>query len=547
MRVGAAQKWSFRWIAVVVSLLALVAGTTGAAGAPRTAAGTFTNPVVTNRSDPHIISSGGKYYYTSTDGCAGGYICVWSSATLTGLGSATRFTVFQIPGCPAANCAEVWAPEIHSINGAFYIYYTAGAGSAHRLFVLKAKTSDPTGAYAEATTGAAHGQLTESSGLWAIDPDVFQTSDGKLYLTWSGWPDSSGSEQNIYLAPMSDPLHVSGNRVLLSQPDRPWETAGLKVNEGPVGFQHGGKTFITYSGSFCGTDSYAVGLLTNTSGNLLDAAGWTKTGPIFKYHSGVKGPASFVPIRTVDGVEDWFLVHSNTNACDSGRELRLQRLYWDTDGSPLLGYPVADGVPLQAPSGELGSTGSPNPYNQGWGDAFGDLAEGVNDGRSVGSWTVTSPAGATLTSFGGVGWTRLFRASNPNYETYRVTVDTTWTGTGTTSGFPKYGIYASYDDRNNHVEVFIDRKNNVLATHAVVQGTEQPWQNANLPAGFDPTVAHRLSVLKTGASYEFSLDGTVMQQRTFSGTFPVLLNGQVGLVTEDSTAAYTNLAITDMR
>lgn len=533
-----------KWFLYAVLALALIAGGLPAQR-PVAAAATFSNPVATNRSDPHILSYGGKYYYTSTDGCAGGYICVWESATLTGLGSATRFTVFRIPACPAANCNEVWAPEIHAINGGFYIYYTAGAGDAHRIFALKATTSSPTGAYAEADTGAPHGQITEPSNLWAIDPNVFQVN-GTLYLTWSGWATAAG-RQDIYIASMSDPLHVNSNRVMLSQPDRPWENAGFGVNEGPVGFQHDGRTFITYSGSYCDTDSYAVGLLTFTGGNVLNPGAWQKTGPIFKYHSGVKGPASFVPIRTVDGTEDWFLVHSNTKGCDPGRVLRLQRLLWDTDGSPLLGYPVADGVALTPPSGELGSTGSPNPFNQGWGDAFGDLSEGVNAGRVSGSWTVNSPTGATLTSFGGVPWTQLFRASNPNYETYRVTVDARWTGTGSTSNFPKYGMYASYDDRNNHVEVFIDRKNRVLATHAVVQGVEQPWQNAALPGGFDPAVAHRLSVLKTGATYAFSLDGAVLQNRTFPGTFPVLLNGQVGLLTEDTTAVYTNLAVTETR
>jgi hypothetical protein len=86
--------------------------------------------------------------------------------------------------------------------------------------------------------------------------------------------------------------------------------------------------------------------------------------------------------------------------------------------------------------------------------------------------------------------------------------------TGTTSKFPKYGIYASYDDRNNFVAV-------------------------------SPASYHRLAVRKTGATYRFLLEGVQLQQRTFTGTFPVLLNGQVGLVTEDTKANYRNLAITD--
>ncbi|ROT29402.1 family 43 glycosylhydrolase [Micromonospora sp. HM5-17] len=550
-------------LALVLALGLVTAGSTVPAGAAAAGAGgpavgargsagaaaTFTNPVATNRSDPHIISFGGRYYYTSTDGCQAGWLCVWESATLTGLGGATRHPVWQIPACPAPNCREVWAPEIHELGGQFYIYYTATDATEHanhRIFVLRSTTGAPTGPYVEADTGYPHGQLRESSDLFAIDLNVFTGPDGRLYATWSGWPTSAGGRQHLYIAPMSDPLHISGPRVQISAPERPWETVRYPVNEGPVGFVRNGTTFITYSASACWSDSYAVGLLTNTSGNLLDPAAWVKTGPHFKFHSGVRGTASFVPIQTLDGAETWFLVHANTNACDPGRVLRAQRLYWDPTGTPVLGYPVADGVPLPPPSGELGSTGTPNPYERGWGDAFGDAAIGDTvHGRRTGAWTVLSPTEARLTSFGGTTWTQLFRAANPNYETYTAAVDVQWVATGTTSAYPKYGMYASYADRNNYVAVFIDIKYRVLATFAVVQGVPAGWQNAPLPAGFVATSYHRLTVRKTGATYRFLLDGKQLQQRTFSGEFPVLLNGQVGLVTEDTKANYRNLAITD--
>ncbi|GIL30504.1 glycoside hydrolase family 43 protein [Actinocatenispora comari] len=546
-------------VALVTGVLLSPAGHAGTppADSPR-ATGTFANPIRGTTSDPYLVRWNGYYYMTSTDGCDGGWLCVWKSATLTGFGSAEKHDVWQIPS-GAPNSAEVWAPEIHRIGGAFYIYYTAGAGAAHRIYVLQADGADPTGGYHEANTGAAHGQLTEPSGQWAIDPDVFTGADGTLYLTWSGWRSTSDTAQRIYVAPMSDPLHVSGNRVEISAPTRPWETVGnpdqpdqssvgyFPVNEGPVGFRHGGKTYLTYSASFCGTRSYAVGLLTNGSNDVLNAAAWSKTGPIFKYHGGVIGSASFQPITSEDGTADWFIVHDNTTGCDPGRRLRAQQLYWDPrDGSPLLGYPVNDGVPLPLPSGEPGSSPNTDPYASGWGDAFGDAAEGdTTAGRRTGSWTVTDPHTAALTSFGGTGWTQLFYAANPNYENFTMSADVAWHGTGTTSAYPKYGIYASYADAGNHVEVFLDRQYGVLATHAVVQGVEQPWQNSPLPAGFDPAAYHTLKVVKSGAHYTFFLDGAQAQDRTFTGaSFPVLLNGQPGLVTEDTTAAYRNVTVT---
>lgn len=510
------------------------------------AAGTFNNPIA-HSDDPAIVQFGGFYYFTGTDGCDGGFLCIWKSPTITGLGSAQKFDIYQIPACPASNCSNVWAPELHLVNGTFYVYYTAtdNSGDNHRIFVLQDTSSDPVGQYVEGATGLAHGQLFESHNSWAIDPTVFQTSSGGLYTAFSAI--GSNSHQDIFIAAMSDALHTSGASVQISTSDRPWEVVGFPVQEGPIGFQHGGRTYITYSASFCGTTSYAVGLLTNTDGNLLNPGSWTKTGPIFKYHSGVVGTASFVNVQTVTGSEDWFLYHSSpTGQCGPERVIRAQRLYWDArDGSPLLGYPIADSVPLTAPEGELGSTGSPDPFVQGWGDAFGDLAEGVDDGHQSGAWSVVGPTAADLRSFGGTSWTRLFAASNPNYETYTVSADLQWVATGSTSAFPKYGIYASYDDRNNYVTAWIDRQYMVLATYAVVQGSVQSWQNANLPAGFDPTQFHTLSVRKTGATYTFFLDGAQLQQRTFPGTFPVLLNGQVGLITEDTQANYRNVTVSN--
>lgn len=536
-------------LALAVALLVIPVSTqvpkTVAAATPHT----FTNPLTpgtpTGAADPYILRYGGNYYFTGTAGCQGGYICVWKSATITGLGTAQKYNVFPIPPCPAPNCKDIWAPEIHYIRGHFYIYYAATSGPAaqRRVFVLADTSTDPVGTYVEANTGYPGGELHEASDLWAIDPDVFTTADGALYVVWAGWPGPvTTGVQNIYIAPMSDPLHLSGPRVLISSPTRPWETVGTPlVNEGPVGFQHGGRTFITYSASFCGTDSYSVGLLTNSDGNLLDPNTWTKTGPIFAEHSGVKGPASFVPI-TSPGGEDWFLVHSNTVGCGPGRVIRAQRLYWDTNGMPLLGYPIADGVPIVAPAGELGSTGSPDPFSDGWGNAFGDASEGDRvDGVQSGRWRISSPTSAMVTAPEETA--QLFQAGNPNYETYSVEATVRWLGAA--AGDSRYGVYACYSDHLNYVESFIDPRSGELLTDAVVQGVDAGRQATPLPAGFDPRQAHTIVVRKVGATFTFSVDGSTQQQRTFDGTAPVLLSGQVGLVTQNSVATYQDVRVFD--
>lgn len=485
---------------------------------------TLTNPLLTGPVDPYVIYVNGYYYYTGTTATN---IQIWRSATIAGLASATPVTVWT-PTAGTPDCCDLWAPELHYINNTWYIYYAAdgGSDSSHRIFVLQANSSDPLGSYSEANTGNPHGQLSESSNLWAIDPNVFQDSSGKLFAVWSGWPTASGGVQNIYIASMSDPLHISSNRVQISAPTRSWETHGFGVNEGPVGFTHNGKTFITYSASFCGTPNYAVGLLTNNSTDgttYLNASNWTKTGPILEQHDSVKGPASFVPIQSEDGTETWFLYHTTPGGCDGTRTVQAQKMYWDSDGSPLLGYPVDANVPLTSPSGENGAFGwSPS--------ASGDPV--------VGAWSNNSTTSADSTSLGS-GWHQIFRG-DPTLIDYTVQVDAQGVATGTTSAYPKYGMYAAYQDSNNYVQGWIDTKYNVFATYAVVGGVAQSWQNANLPVGFDPTQFHTIKVTKTDNVFTFYLDGTQMQQRSFN-----VRHGQIGLVTEDRTANYNNVSVTD--
>ena len=58
--------------------------------------------------------------------------------------------------------------------------------------------------------------------------------NGSLYLLFAARVDS---EQRIYIAPMSNPWTLSGNRVLLSAPTYSWEKETRSINQGPVALQ----------------------------------------------------------------------------------------------------------------------------------------------------------------------------------------------------------------------------------------------------------------------------------------------------------------------
>lgn len=318
---------------------------------------TFTNPIVRSRdaADPWLVYRKGFYYFTFT---AGKSIEVWKSATITGLNDAKKVTVWKAPDV-GVNSDDVWAPEIHFVGGKWYIYFTATNGrgpdsdNLRRQFVLEAVSDDPQGKYVE------KGQLAiPGSDEYAIDGSIFEAK-GKLYFLWSGRESRENRQQRIYIAPMKNPYTVSGPRVELSTPTFDWEKVGWWVNEGPEALTRNGKTFITYSASGGTKPEYSLGLLTNTTGNLLDPKAWKKSPePVFRQYSGpdgaVYGPGHNGFCKSPDGKEDWIIYHGKDTTADGwgGRTARAQRFTWNPDGTPNFGHPIPTGVSIAVPSGE---------------------------------------------------------------------------------------------------------------------------------------------------------------------------------------------------
>lgn len=534
--------------AALIGGILLLAGSWRAQAAG--AAGTFTNPVFKGQ-DPWVTLVGGTYYYSGSH-CGIADICVKSSRTLTGLASAPWVGIWNRGRATDPNGSDIWKPQIHYIDGHWYVYYAADDGNNddHRLFVLQARSDNPLGRYVEGRTGLPHGRLRERSGVWAIDPNVFTAADGRLYIVFSCTSQGNAHfPQSICLAPMSNALTIGGATVRISTPDRYWETRTQPIEESPVGYTRDGNTYITFSASASWVAAdYAVGVLTNTvKAKILDPAQWSKRGPIFDSHGLAYGPGSVVFVPSVDGSEYWVLYHaidSTSGACAVSaydcRDVRMQRMFFDSAGYPILGYPVDPGVALTDPAGEHGSP-SGRTLVADYGNAWGDAATGApGSGNIVGKWTWAGDN--TVTSSTGGAWDQIFARRNPNPRNFRVRVDVQWKATGSSEPFPKYGIYCSYDDAGNHAEVLLDVVHRVMVTHAVVGGVDRGWQDSPLPAGFERTQPHSLACTKNGSTYTFTVDGNsgaaVQSQRTFA-----LINGQAGLLAVDTKASYRDLTV----
>jgi GH43 family beta-xylosidase len=105
-------------------------------------AGTFTNPVVSFGPDPWVIQHEGDYYYCRSIGV----IEVFKSKELQDIGRDERKVVF-VPLANTSYSKEIWAPELHYIQGKWYIYFAADDDNNdnHRIYVLESTT--PQGNY----------------------------------------------------------------------------------------------------------------------------------------------------------------------------------------------------------------------------------------------------------------------------------------------------------------------------------------------------------------------------------------------------------------
>ena len=214
--------------------------------------------------DPWVSYQDGYYYYTNT---TGKNLTLWKTKNMGDLKDAEKKVVWT-PPLKGPYSKEIWAPEIHYLQGKWYAYFAADSGNnfTHRIYVLENGSKDPL-----LGTWTMKGELNLPGDKWAIDASVFENK-GKMYVTWSGWKGDFNGEQDIFIARLKNPWTAEGNRTLVSAPTYKWETNGdlhnpkdvkhVSVNEGPEVLKHGNKIFLIYSASGCWTDNYALGMLT---------------------------------------------------------------------------------------------------------------------------------------------------------------------------------------------------------------------------------------------------------------------------------------------
>ena len=311
---------------------------------------TFFNTILPDGADPWVIRHSDGYYYMTVT--TGGNITLWRSRNLSGLGGGEKKVVWRPPsGGPSSK--NLWAPELHPVDGKWYVYFAAddGRNENHRMFVLENQNPDPfDGQFDE--RGKVHDRHSDK---WAIDGTLL-SANKKLFFIWSGWEGDNNVAQNLYIAPMSDPMTISGPRVEISKPRLPWEKVGEPhVNEGPQVIVRNNVVNVIYSASGSWTDDYCLGLLTaKLDSNLLSPMSWKKLDqPIFRRGNGVRGPGHASFVKSPDGKEDWIVYHAARFAgAGWTRNVRTQPFSWQKNGLPNFGMPVNPNIAIEIPSGD---------------------------------------------------------------------------------------------------------------------------------------------------------------------------------------------------
>ena len=299
-------------------------------------------PLIAQRADPYVYYHTDGYYYFTASTPEYDRIELRRAWSVKGLSDAEPVTIWR-KHAEGEMSWHIWAPELHYINGVWYIYFAAGRAEDVwwiRTFVLANPSRDPfCGEWKEL------GQLKSSWDSFMLDCTVFEHKS-TWYAVWAQKEEVPHGNSSLFIARMKSPTELELPPVLITRPELDWECRGFKVNEGPAALQRNGKVFITYSAS--ATDAtYCMGMLVADDGaDLLNAASWTKLQqPVFVTDeaAGIYGPGhnSFTTSR--DGKEDYLIYHARPYAevdlkfalYDPNRHAWVRRITYDEKGYPV--------------------------------------------------------------------------------------------------------------------------------------------------------------------------------------------------------------------
>ena len=277
------------------------------------------NPVLLNdpqridrTADPHVLHHAGRYYHTYV---ANDALYVAEMPSLSDFDSAERKEHLVYGG---GDLEKHFAPELHFLDGDFYIYAAPcyKGSDTHFVCVYKSEDKTPTGKYA--LVGAVKG-IGER---WSIDATVFFFR-GARYMVYT-------TCKEMYIAKMKSPTEIVGAPVCIKRPERDWETVMSGVVEGPAIIFDGDVPVLVYSASDSKCDDYCLGMMRMEGIDPLDASAWVAhPAPILSKEPKMFGPGhcSFTEMNG----EMYCVYHANliSQSGWSGRSVFLKKAWFE--------------------------------------------------------------------------------------------------------------------------------------------------------------------------------------------------------------------------
>ncbi|WP_199613545.1 glycoside hydrolase family 43 protein [Paenibacillus alkalitolerans] len=300
--------------------------------------------IIEQRADPWVYRHHDGFYYFTASVPEYDRVEVRRAETIRGLAEAEAKVVWRKYDTGPLS-ANIWAPEIHYMDGKWYIYFAAAHTSEtldglfdHRMYVLENESANPLeGEWTE------KGQLRTEWESFSLDATRFEHK-GTHYLVWAQRDPAIPGNSNLYIAPLANGWTLGGKQVMLSRPEYEWEKIGFLVNEGAAVIKKNGRIFISYSAS--ATDSnYCMGLLwADEDADLMDPASWRKSRtPVLTTdeEAGQYGPGHNSFTVSEDGTEDVMVYHARTYKqivgdplYDPNRHTWIKPIRWLPDGTP---------------------------------------------------------------------------------------------------------------------------------------------------------------------------------------------------------------------
>lgn len=355
---GGSCDMSFDWAGLSYMVDTSKPGVYDAQAKVKSSSELYANPFINERADPYIVDGeDGYYYFTASYPAYGsvdkGYdrIILRRSNTVGGLASAEEKTIWKAHSSGILS-KHIWAPEMHKIGVAWYMFFAAGASDniwAIRPYVLKCDGDPYNGNWTECGQMQASSGDTESFRSFSLDMTYFE-NNGRHYVIWA----EIKGDSSLFMAEIdpSEPWKLISKPIMLTKPEYSWELVNNRVNEGAAVLKTDKKVYVFFSASGTGSE-YCVGRMeADINSDLMNINSWKKlNSPVLQTAdlSGQSGPGHNSFVRDEKGnllivyharpsshSEQKCGTYNKDPLYDPCRHTRIKRVAFDGNGDPVI-------------------------------------------------------------------------------------------------------------------------------------------------------------------------------------------------------------------